>query len=87
MGQRRGVALPGELDRATAPRLRASRGTRSGVPADPRPPTPSSPSPQVLFEELAGLYRFSKRPDQYSRAVPVREEIKWFSTPLGKATI
>lgn len=53
----------------------------------PAPPPPLPPSPQVLFEELAGLYRFSKRPNQYSRAVPVREEIKWFSTPLGKATI
>ncbi|KAL4449401.1 hypothetical protein ABPG77_007045 [Micractinium sp. CCAP 211/92] len=30
---------------------------------------------KVLFEELAGLYRFSKRPEQYSRAVPIHEEI------------
>lgn len=43
--------------------------------------------PQVLFEELAGLYRFSKRPEQYSRAVPIREELRWFSTPFGKTTV
>lgn len=42
---------------------------------------------KVLFEELAGLYRFSKRPEQYSRAVPIREELRWFSTPFGKTTV